>query len=461
MSYRLSIFLFLGLNVFKSFAQDTVRQNTVATSLNDLIKNSKIDFNARSIYMTSVNEGSLTDGQAWAAGIGAGITTKSLYGFQLGISSYVIYNVWSTDLTALDPATGMPNRYEIGLFDVQNLKQKQNIVRLENLYLKYSYSKSSLSVGKMKLNSPFINPQDGRMNLTLVEGAWLSIEQLKKLSIAGGWLWGVSPRSTTKWYSVPGSFGLYPTGVTETGSRSAYYNNIQNCTGIAMLNIVYKPTEKFKITAWDMLVDNVMNSAFLELTNEAGSNWKLYQGLMYIHQDAINNGGNKNQLLTYVTQGSQANVISAQIGLKNKRINSNFNYTHITGDGRYLSPREWGRDPFYTFMMRERNDGFGNLHAITNKTTFYFFNNALKTSAGYGIFILPDVKDYRLNKYGMPSYHQVNLDMAYDFHKFMKGMTLRVIGAYKLKEGDTYGNLKFVYNKVNMLNLTCMVDYKF
>ena len=29
-----------------------------------------------------------------------------------------------------------------------------------------------------------------------------------------------------------------------------------------------------------------------------------------------------------------------------------------------LLPREWGRDPFYTFLPRERNEGLGDVHAL-------------------------------------------------------------------------------------------------
>lgn len=449
------------LLLLQSQAQDSVSVSKVADSWQTVLRASRLEFSARSVYMSTINEAALRDDQAWAAGIGGGFTSGSFKGFQMAWGAYAIYNLWSTDLQALDPQTQAPNRYEIGLFDVTDLNRRQDLLRLEKLWIRYTRSKSTLTLGKFKVNSPFINPQDGRMNTTLVEGIWVTMGEFKKLEIQGGWIWGISPRSTTRWYSVPASFGIYPMGTTEAGTKSNYNNTIENSAGLALLNLVYQPNERFKINFWNLLVDNVMNSAYLELNNESRSRLKFYQGLMFIHQDAINNGGNQNLALAYLSRGAQSNAISAQLGLKHKRLNTNLNYTHITGDGRYLSPREWGRDPFYTFMMRERNDGFGNLHAFTNKTTFSFLKARFKVSAGYGVFLLPDVKDYRLNKYGMPSYHQANLDMSYEFDKFMKGMSLRVIAAYKTKEGNTYENLKFVYNKVNMLNLTGMIDFKF
>lgn len=123
-------------------------------------------------------------------------------------------------------------------------------------------------------------------------------------------------------------------------------------------------------------------------------------------------------------------------------------------------PREWGKEPFYTFMPRERNEGLGNVHAINVKATVNSFNNNLKAGLAYGYYKLPDVKNYRLNKYGMPSYHQMNFDLGYSFNKFLRGLDVKLLAVYKLNAGETYGNLKYVYNKVNMTNLNLIVDFK-
>ena len=444
-----------------SYGQDSLKIVNIDTNkLKDVFSKGKLEISARSFFMSTINEGALKDDYALASGVGVGVVSKAFHGFQAGISSFVTYNLLSSNLTQLDQATLAPNRYEIGLFDVQNLNLKNNLIRIENLFLKYTISKTSLTVGKMKLNTPFLNPQDGRMNTTMEEGAWLNIHELKKIQINGGWLWNISPRSTTQWYTVSNSIGLYPTGVTEKVTKSDYFGNISS-SGVAIGNIVIQPNEKFKMNVWDMLIDNVMNTSMIEVNTEFGKKMKFYQGAMFIHQNAINNGGNIDQSKTYMAKGSMSNAISAQIGMKNKRINTSINYTHITGDGRYLAPREWGRDPFYTFMLREKNDGLGNVHAITTKTTLNFLQGKFKTGIGYGYFLLPDVKDYRLNKYGMPSYHQLNYDASYTFDHFLKGLELKVLIAYKLKQGETYNILKYEYNKVNMINFNLILDFKF
>jgi hypothetical protein len=123
-------------------------------------------------------------------------------------------------------------------------------------------------------------------------------------------------------------------------------------------------------------------------------------------------------------------------------------------------PREWGREIFYTSLPRERNEGNGNVNAIMVKTSCNFFNNFFKTGLAYGYYSLPDVKNYKLNKYGLPSYHQINLDASYTFSRFLKGLELKLLIASKIKQGETYGNLKYVYNKVNMINFNLILDFK-
>lgn len=427
----------------------------------EIFTKAKWSLSSRTFLMSTLNEGTLKDDYALATGAGMGMLTKSFFGFQFGISGYFICNIKSSNIDLPDSLTLSPNRYEIGLFDVENPSNKNNLYRLEELYVKYSLSKSSLTIGKLNITTPFFNPQDGRMRPTIEEGTWLTVNESKKYGINGGWIWAASPRSTVKWYSLQNSMGINPLGVNTDGSKSNYYNNVLS-SGMAIANIYFQPNEKIKINIWDGMLDNVMNTAMIEFTANQSLNEKskLYQGVIYLHQDAINNGGNVDPKKTYVNNGFQSNIISTQLGFKNKRMNTSVNYTHITGDGRYMMPREWGKDPFYTFLSRERNEGFGNVHAYVFKTSLTALHEKFKTGVGYGYYQLPDVKNYRLNKYGMPSYHQINADASYAFDKILKGFELRILVVYKLNAGETYNSLKYVYNKVNMFNLNLILDFK-
>ncbi len=463
---RHSITLFLIFYSIASFAQNKndhhlVLKPTDSILLKDTLHKAHWEAHSRTFVMSTVNEGELKDDYAIATGAGIGILTKPLWGFQVGISGFFTYNLNSSKIEALDSVTHVANRYEVGLFDIEDFTNRNNLDRLEELYLKYNFSKSSITVGKVNLNTPFVNPQDGRMRPTYEEGVWLSIKESAKIGFNGGWIWGISPRSTVNWFTIGNSIGVFQSGLNSEGKKSDYYGNMENCSGMAIANIYFNPSKNVKINLWNAYLENVMNTALMEVNiGQQKGKLEFYEGLIYLHQDAINNGGNADPSKTYMDKGAQANVISVQAGVRNKKVNSSINYTHITGDGRYLMPREWGKEIFYTFLPRERNEGFGNLHAFMTKTTLSMHDNKIKTSLGYGYYLLPDVKNYRLNKYGLPSYHQINYDASYTFDKFLKGMELKFLVAYKIRQGETYDNPKYTYNKVNMININFILDFR-
>ena len=82
-------------------------------------------------------------------------------------------------------------------------------------------------------------------------------------------------------------------------------------------------------------------------------------------------------------------------------------------------PREWGRDPLY-FHAPGRNEGFGDVDAVAVMTTYKAPRKGLKAAISAGYYQLPEVSDFRLNKYGLPSYYQVNTDIRYQFHGLLK-----------------------------------------
>jgi hypothetical protein len=456
--------IFLALPIA---AQDEIKplpndkESADTSNLGFYLKNAAWDAHARSFFMSTVNDGHLKDDYALAAGAGIGVLTKPLHGFQLGVTGFFIFNLWSSNLDEPEPSMGGINRYELGLFDMQNHTNKEDLDRLEELFLKYSRKKWSLSLGKMNLNTPFVNPQDGRMRPTVEEGLWTTFEPSKKWKVEGGWLWRISPRSTVKWFDLAESMGVYPSGLNEFGQRSNYAGNLKS-EGMAIAHVAYAPKGKFNWNVWNYYVENIFNTTLLEgrfkhLTANGGT---LYSGLQYVHQRTVGNGGNEDQSKAFTSIGAISNVVSAQLGYSRVGWNWNVNYTHITGDGRFLMPREWGRESFYTFMPRERNEGVGNVHAATSKLSFVSKNKQFKWALAYGYFLLPDVKNTRLNKYGLPSYHQINPEVSYAFKGFLEGMELRFLAAIKRNAGETYGDLRYVYNKVNMVNFNFIIDFR-
>lgn len=432
------------------------------TSILNAFRKGKIEGHFRSFYMSTNNDEPLTDYYALAFGGGLKYQTGSFKGFQFGIGGSFAFNLSSSDLTIPDPTTRIMNRYEIGLFDQTNPTNKKDLQRLEDLYAKYNFRKSSVKYGKQNIKTPFINPQDGRMNSTVVQGAWIEVNELKKTKIEIGWLSHISPRSSVKWYDGASSIGIYPSGVAINGIKSDYKDQLDS-KGIAIAGVTYSLNEQIKLRMWDHWVENIFNTAFLQVDGEFSmeGNRKIIAGAQYIHQQAVSDGGNADPAKTYFDPSQKVNIYGVRAGLELKEATIRLNYSRITNEGRFLFPREWGREPLFTFLPRERNEGLGDVNAISVNFFKSYFRQKLKAEISAGYYELPDVKDTRLNKYGLPSYYQFNLDLKYSFSNFLDGLSAELLYLYKMRNGNIYEDLRYVIHKTEMQQINIIINYNF
>lgn len=437
-------------------------QTEDSTSMLSAFKRGHFNGHFRYYFMSTQNQKGLTDYYANAAGGGLRYETAKFHGFQFAVSGFYTFNIGSSDLGKADTSTGQYNRYEIALFDVDDPYNKKDLDRLEEFYLKYNYKESHITFGKQLLNTPFINLQDGRMRPTGVEGLWVELNEIKKIKIEGGWLYAISPRGTTKWFDVGESIGVYPAGVNTTGIKSQYAGNLES-KGVFLLGTHVDLNKKFKIHGWNVFTENIFNTAMLQVDYSISlkNNNKFFASAQLIRQDAVNGGGNEDADKTYFEKGGKAITFGFKTGLQNKQWEASINYNRITAEGRYLMPREWGRESFFTFLPRERNEGFGDLHAFMGKINYNIPKIRVKTSFALGYYKLPDVRDFVLNKYGVPSYSQINADVRYAFNKVLKGLEVQLLVVGKVKSGETYDNKKFEFNKVNMLLYNVVLNYHF
>ena len=429
-------------------------------SLSSAFSRGQLRGHIRYFFMATDNKKGLTDYYANALGGGLRYETADFHGFQIAAALYSVVNLGSSDMTQRDPATGQYNRYEIGLFDHEYPGKKKDLNRLEEAYLKYNFNESKVILGRQLINTPFINLQDGRIRPTAVEGLWVEWNEFKGLKIEGGWLYAISPRGTSGWYSTGNSIGLYPVGLDYTGTKSQYFQAVET-NGVATAGISRR-INKIKLQAWDLITENVFNTAMLqaEIHHPLKDKSTLYALAQFIRQDALNNGGNDDPAKRYIEKGAAAMTFGASAGWKNRHWETSLNYNRITAHGRYLMPREWGRDPFFTFMPRERNEGFGDVHAFMGKINYTPQGSRLKTSFSGGYFKLPDINKPRLNKYVVPSYWQVNLDARYSFNGILKGLEAQLLEVAKManSKGLT-ANARF--NKVDMLQHNFILNYHF
>lgn len=437
-------------------------QSGKATNLLEAFRNGHFHGHFRTYLMATDNARQLPDYYAWAGGGGLHFNSAPWHGLSFGIGGVFNFNLASSDLGAKDSLTGSVNRYEIGLFDVEDPYNRNDLDRMEEFWLRYQWKKSCLTVGQQSLQTPFVNYQDGRMRPTAEAGAWAELNELKNTKIEGGWLWKISPRSTVKWYGIGESIGLYPKGLNPDGTGSGYPENLESA-GIGLLGITRRIGGNTKIQVWNQYVENIFNTAFAQAdyVHPLQNGHKLLFGLQFTHQDALRDGGNEDTSKTYFQKGGQSNAFSAQTGWQQGGWQALAAYTRVTADGRFLSPREWGREPFYTFMPRERVEGSGDSHSVTGRLSWQNENKKLRFEAAYGHFYLPDVKNTALSKYAFPSFRQFNLDARYTFGGMFEGLRAQFLYVWKGRIGEVYGNDKFVVNKVDMSLFNLVLNYTY
>jgi len=446
----------------KIFAQQATpfAGDSTANSKN-LLRFGKFSGHARVYAMGTNNRDDLTDYFGVAAGAGLGYRSPSFLGFDAGFSGFMIFNLASSDFSVRDSVTGSPNRYEIGLFDIENPKNDDNLDRTEELFIRWRKGEVfSILYGRFLPRSPMINPQDGRMSPTFAQGLWLEAGPKEKWRVQAGWLNGFSPRSTVHWYSTAESIGVYPSGLNPDGTKSDYKGNIET-QGVFIGAVEGRLGKYLRGQVWNYFTENISNTVWAEMTAEYALplGITVYSGLQAMRQDALADGGNADQSKTYFEKNGHSEMFGVRLGARTETRNIHVNYTRITSSGRYLMPREWGRDPFYTFLMRERNEGLGDVHAFSLHAEATQKNWRFAVGAGY--YDLPDALDARLNKYALPSYVQANVMVRYRFHNMLEGLEGMFLVVHKFGVGETYGKPGLEFNKVDMTLVNLVFDYYF
>ena len=431
-----------------------------STSLLSVIRAGKVSGHFRYFHSSTFNKSTLTDYHANAIGGGLRYETGVYKGFSGAVSGFYIFNAGSSDLAAKDPATGQANRYEIGLFDIADPSHLDEINRLEEFFIRYTKKGVKATFGRQLINTPFINLQDGRMRPTAAEGLAVEYVPNKKHQMFLAWIYSIAPRGTRSWYSLEKSVGLYPQGVLPSGIKSDYAGNTYS-KGALMGNYRLVPGRGLTVNIWNLWVENIMNTALLQADWERkadGLTW--VAGFQSAVQSRTGDGGNDDPVKAFYTNEKRVYTFGARTGIKNRKYSLLFNVNRVSGGGRYLMPREWGRDYFYTFMARERNEGFGDTWAWVLKSSVELTENTgVRLDVGY--FSLPDVKNFALNKYGMPSYYQLNADVRHRFSGFFNGLEVQLLWVAKWRKGEIYEDNRYSINKVDMHLLNMVINYRF
>lgn len=448
------IFVFALGVVFKGLAQDTIKTNTSSPAP------IQATVGLRTFWMSTNYWEDFKNDYALGQGAYVQLATKRFNGFSAKARFGAYGRILSSDLLAPDPRTGAGNRYEVGLFDIAN-PESRAYGKLEELQISYQSKKISATVGKMSVITPFVNPQDGRLGPTFAEGLKLAFRPDPRHQFSWDLMTRISPRSTSRWFGIGESMGLYPMGLGESGKPGAYF-------GATKSNFIHSLDWKWKLdssTEFNFnhtIVDKISSTFFSQLTKDwivKGSNSKILSGLQVMVQHGLGNGGNEDLLKRYKDPEDVNFLLGGKFGWKDKQTQVVFAYTSIGGDGRFLSPREWGREPFFTFIPRERTEGYSYAQNVAALVQRSFADNQSQLYLHGGIVMLPDPADFLQNKYAFPSYAQVNFGWKYAPKAQLKGLDVHalVMGKFNMRSGEM--KPQWVYNKVNMIHVNLILNY--
>ncbi len=417
----------------------------------------------RSFFMSTVNHQEYPDYYALGMGGGLGYYSPIIKHFQVGMSGFIIYNIGSSHLGTGD---SFSNRYELALFDITNPDNHEDLARLENLYLRYYFTslyKSFIQMGKFHINTPLMNLQDNRMRPNLQEGLWMELNDWKKIKLKAGWLWSTSPRSTIRWYTMGESVGIYTNGSAVNGKKADYAGHVKS-DGIIIGNLDFNPIQNINYQVWNYYADNLFNISLqkLEWKKKTTHNTWL-AGFQYLWQKSLYQDTLAIEK-QYITENERSYVFSGRLGFINTKGNEwSVNYTRITKHGRFLFPREWGKETLYTYNNRERNEGAGDVHAVMLEHIRYLDKEhrlSLRTLAG--LYQMPSIDNAKLNKYSMPSYYHLNVQARYRFSGFFQGLQAYLLYTYKDKlSSEMKEQPKYYHNKIDMHHLSIVMDYYF
>jgi hypothetical protein len=438
-----------------------------AQTFRDSLVNGKVNGQVRYYYMQADNEPGLQDYYGHTIGGKLKYVTQEFNGFSEGVAFYTT-NFINTNVKSgnTEPLAGNKNsRYVIGLVDATN-PDNHGVTGVGELYLNYRHSKTDITIGRMKLNTPFMNPEDGRMIPTLEQGVWIKSADVDDFILQGGMINAFWNRSTPGFKSVQDSIGYgYGEGIDPmTGKPSHYLDNIKS-DGLYVVSALYKGLPGTKLQAWNYYAQNLFNMAYAQADNQTHFGaYRMILGAQFAYETAVGDGGNPDPALTYMRRGEVSQTYGAKIGAGYKGSVVSFAYNMTTSAGRMMFPREWGKEPLFTFQKRERSEGSGGCHAwlVTLQQNFKQFGiDGLRAKIGFGEYFKADVKDTVLNKYALPSYAQSNVDIFYNFKGALKGFSLEYLFARKYALGDTYGAAKYIFEKVNINVHNLIINYNF
>lgn len=451
---RFSItFVFLVSVVFQNvtFAQER-EQNT---SILDSIFKAPLHGELRNFFMSTINREELKDYYTNATGVSLAYETQPVYGLSAGIHFRTVFRTFGAELSREENLVGTTAKWEYELYDLLEKGKFKNINKLQELYLKYQYNHSYISFGRLETEyTPLLNNSDGRMGPFAHQGLWWHHRIHSKSTLDIGFINKLSPRSVTDWFSVNDGIGLFFNGFLPNGEE-ANYRGSMNTNGLGVVKYQFSnATWNFKL--YDIYIHHLLNTLWLE-ADYTYRDWNL--GAQYVSQQGSNYQSSLPMSHQYIYDDENGQVLSTQLSWKHSTWQFSFAYTQLFDTGRFLFPKELGRDRFYTSIPRSRMEGLGDAQVFVWKANKFFPQTGLDILLEFQSIQGPTLNDFKLNKYNIDETYQFNTILNYDGSDILKGLSFEGLFVFRYNQNDTTNEV--IFNKSNFFQINFMTYYRF
>jgi hypothetical protein len=448
----LFIFLFIS-SIYCDPGFGQVQENKPA--LYDSFVEGEFHGEVRNFFMNTINEDELSDYYTNATGVALRLETKPFYGISLGVHFRSVFRTFGGSLSKEDPVVGAAAKWEYELYDLLNKGNYKDINKVQELYVKYQFQNSYINLGRFETEyTPLLNNSDGRMGPFAHQGVWLHHDWNSDSTLDFGLINAISPRSTTDWFSLNQGIGLFSNGFLPNG-EVATYRNKTNSEGLGLIKYMYsKPNLNIKV--YDIYIHNVLNTLWLE-ADYSINRWRL--GVQYALQHGAKAQRDVPLQNQYIRNGENGQVLSTELSWSPQNWTFSFAYSHLFDTGRFLFPKELGRDRFYTSIPRSRMEGLGNAHATVLKVQKVFPQSGLNLVLEFQSIQGLELNEFTLNKYNKDETLQVNTIINYDANHLLDGLSFEGLLVYRYNKNNT--DKEVIFNKSNFLQLNFMTYFRF
>lgn len=412
----------------------------------------------RNFFMNTINEGRLRD--YWTNAFGMSLHYESLpfKGFMFEMKGIFTFQTFSSDLNYKDPIAGSTSKWEHELYDVLDPENRTDLDRLEELFIHYQWKKSFIRYGRIPINkTPLINQCDERMKPFAFEGLYSEIEFTKKWKSKSLIIHGVSPRSTVEWFQLNEAIGLYDNGFSNSGENADYLGHLN--THFLIAQEIKLVTKKTNLSLWNFYMDKLFNLNWFQL--EINHNkWK--GGIIGVHQFGLNQESSVNSENLYLNSESSVNIVSSILERNFNKTTLSVSRTDIFGSGKFVFPRELGREELYTSLVRSRFEGLGKSQGTNFNLTYYPNQKENLEIDVIGSYVnVPSTYDFKQNKYGIRDYFHAIFRIDYNFIGRLKGLELDFIYIYHKDVDAQPITEKEAFNTTNFHQINLIMNINF